>query len=135
MLFYVTDDAAATTIERLIRAAGFGPLKAGGVADAGRIEAPGGEPVRPERRARRPRPSARRRRSRPTRMSVTVAAVVDVRRGERSHARLVEGVGVPDAPIVGTGPKYLSRQFDPSKPSKLCSDMYLREARVARSHR
>jgi 8-hydroxy-5-deazaflavin:NADPH oxidoreductase len=44
VLFYATDDdAAATTIERLVRAAGFDPLKAGGVADAGRIEAPGGD--------------------------------------------------------------------------------------------
>jgi predicted dinucleotide-binding enzyme len=44
VLFYATDDdAAATTIERLIRAAGFDPLKAGGVADAGRIETPGGD--------------------------------------------------------------------------------------------
>ena len=44
VLFYATDDdTAATTIERLIRAAGFDPLKAGGVADAGRIEAPGGD--------------------------------------------------------------------------------------------
>ena len=44
VLFYATDDdAAATTIERLIHAAGFDPLKAGGVADAGRIEAPGGD--------------------------------------------------------------------------------------------
>ena len=44
MLFYATDDdAAATTIERLIQAAGFDPLKAGGVADAGRIEMPGGD--------------------------------------------------------------------------------------------
>jgi 8-hydroxy-5-deazaflavin:NADPH oxidoreductase len=44
VLFYATDDAAAaTTIERLIRAAGFEPLKAGGVADAGRIEAPRGD--------------------------------------------------------------------------------------------
>jgi predicted dinucleotide-binding enzyme len=44
VLFYTTDDeAAATTIERLIRAAGFEPLKAGGVADAGRIEMPGGD--------------------------------------------------------------------------------------------
>ena len=44
VLFYATDDAAAaTTIERLIRAAGFDPLKAGGAADAGRIEAPGGD--------------------------------------------------------------------------------------------
>jgi predicted dinucleotide-binding enzyme len=44
VLFYATDDdAAGTTIERLIRAAGFDPLRAGGVADAGRIEAPGGD--------------------------------------------------------------------------------------------
>jgi predicted dinucleotide-binding enzyme len=44
VLFYATDDgAAATTIERLIRAAGFDPFKAGGVADSGRIEAPGGD--------------------------------------------------------------------------------------------
>ena len=44
VLFYATDDdAAATTIERLIRAAGFEPLKAGGAADAGRIEMPAGD--------------------------------------------------------------------------------------------
>jgi 8-hydroxy-5-deazaflavin:NADPH oxidoreductase len=44
VLFYATDDdEAATTVERLIRAAGFEPLKAGGVADAGRIEAPSGD--------------------------------------------------------------------------------------------
>jgi predicted dinucleotide-binding enzyme len=44
VLFYATDDdAAATTIERLIRAAGFDPLQAGGLADAGRIEMPGGD--------------------------------------------------------------------------------------------
>jgi 8-hydroxy-5-deazaflavin:NADPH oxidoreductase len=44
VLFYATDDGtAAATIERLIRAAGFDPFKAGGVADAGRIEAPGGD--------------------------------------------------------------------------------------------
>jgi len=43
-LFYATDDdTAATTVERLIRAAGFDALKVGGVADAGRIEAPGGD--------------------------------------------------------------------------------------------
>ncbi len=43
-LFYATDDAtAASTAERLIRAAGFDPLKVGGVADTGRIEAPGGD--------------------------------------------------------------------------------------------
>jgi predicted dinucleotide-binding enzyme len=44
VLFYATDDdEAASTIERLIRVAGFEPLKAGGVADAGRLEAPGGD--------------------------------------------------------------------------------------------
>jgi predicted dinucleotide-binding enzyme len=44
VLFYATDDdTAATTVERLIRAAGFEPLKAGGVADVGRIESPGGD--------------------------------------------------------------------------------------------
>jgi 8-hydroxy-5-deazaflavin:NADPH oxidoreductase len=44
VLFYATDDdTAAATIERLILAAGFDPLKAGGVTDAGRIEVPGGD--------------------------------------------------------------------------------------------
>jgi predicted dinucleotide-binding enzyme len=44
VLFYATDDdGAVTTIERLIRVSGFDPLKVGGVADAGRIEAPGGD--------------------------------------------------------------------------------------------
>jgi 8-hydroxy-5-deazaflavin:NADPH oxidoreductase len=44
VLFYATDDdTAATTIQRLVRAAGFEPLRAGGVADAGRLEAPGGD--------------------------------------------------------------------------------------------
>jgi hypothetical protein len=44
VLFYATDDeTAAKTIERLIRAAGFEPWKAGGLAAAGRIEAPGGD--------------------------------------------------------------------------------------------
>ena len=48
VLFYATDDdVAATTIERLIRAAGFEPLKAGGLADAGRIEVPGGDLTQP----------------------------------------------------------------------------------------
>jgi 8-hydroxy-5-deazaflavin:NADPH oxidoreductase len=43
-LFYATDDdTAATTVEHLIRAAGFDPLKAGGVTDAGRIEGPTGD--------------------------------------------------------------------------------------------
>ncbi len=44
VLFYATDDGAAeATAQRLIRAAGFEPLKVGGVADAGRIEGPDGE--------------------------------------------------------------------------------------------
>jgi predicted dinucleotide-binding enzyme len=42
VLFYATDDdAAAAAIERLISAAGFDPLKVGGLAEAGRIEVPG----------------------------------------------------------------------------------------------
>jgi hypothetical protein len=71
VLFYATDDAsAATTIERLIRAAGFDPLKAGGVADAGRLEAQRRPPpVRLERRTRRSRPSGRRGRGSGTRMT------------------------------------------------------------------
>ena len=44
VVFYATDDdTAGTTIERLIRAAGFEPLKVGGVADVWRIEGPGGD--------------------------------------------------------------------------------------------
>ena len=44
VLFYATDDlTAATAVEQLIRTAGFEPLKAGGLADAGRIEGPGGD--------------------------------------------------------------------------------------------
>ena len=43
-LFFATDDdAAVTTIERLIRAAGFDPVKAGGALAALRIEMPGGD--------------------------------------------------------------------------------------------
>ncbi|MEV2214879.1 NAD(P)-binding domain-containing protein [Streptomyces sp. NPDC050997] len=43
-LFYATDDnSAAVTAERLIRAAGFDPVKAGGLAAAERIEAPEGD--------------------------------------------------------------------------------------------
>ncbi|SEL31894.1 NADPH-dependent F420 reductase [Streptacidiphilus jiangxiensis] len=43
-LFYATDDeTAAAAVERLIHAAGYEPVKAGGLADAGRIEAPGGD--------------------------------------------------------------------------------------------
>jgi predicted dinucleotide-binding enzyme len=44
VLFYATDDdAAEATAQRLIRAAGFEPLKVGGVTEAGRIEGPDGE--------------------------------------------------------------------------------------------
>jgi predicted dinucleotide-binding enzyme len=44
VLFYATDDdEAAATAERLIRVAGFDPLKVGGVAEAIRIEMPGGD--------------------------------------------------------------------------------------------
>jgi predicted dinucleotide-binding enzyme len=44
VLFYATDDdRAAAAIERLITVAGFDPVKAGGVSDAGRIEMPGGD--------------------------------------------------------------------------------------------
>jgi predicted dinucleotide-binding enzyme len=43
-LFYATDDdSAAGTVERLIRAAGFDPVRAGGFADAGRLEGPSGD--------------------------------------------------------------------------------------------
>lgn len=54
-LMYAADgDAAAKTAEQLIRTAGYEPVKAGGVAAAGRIEAGGdlqfgGEPVDPDR--------------------------------------------------------------------------------------
>jgi 8-hydroxy-5-deazaflavin:NADPH oxidoreductase len=44
VLIYATaDQTAATTIERLIRAAGFDPMNIGGTASAGRIEASGGD--------------------------------------------------------------------------------------------
>lgn len=44
VLFYATDDdVAATSVERLIRAAGFEPVKVGGIAAAVRIEMPGGD--------------------------------------------------------------------------------------------
>lgn len=44
VLFYATDDdRAAAVIERLISAAGFDPVRAGGVKDAGRLEVPGGD--------------------------------------------------------------------------------------------
>jgi 8-hydroxy-5-deazaflavin:NADPH oxidoreductase len=44
ILFYATDDdVAEATARSLIRAAGFEPLKVGGVSEAGRIEGPDGE--------------------------------------------------------------------------------------------
>jgi predicted dinucleotide-binding enzyme len=43
LLYATDDDHAASTLERLITAAGFDPVKAGGVADCGRIESPGGD--------------------------------------------------------------------------------------------
>jgi predicted dinucleotide-binding enzyme len=46
VLFYATDeDQAAAVVEQLIRAAGFDPVKVGGVSDAARIEALGGDLV------------------------------------------------------------------------------------------
>jgi predicted dinucleotide-binding enzyme len=43
LLYATDDDTAAAAAERLIGAAGFVPLKVGGVADSGRIEMPGGD--------------------------------------------------------------------------------------------
>jgi predicted dinucleotide-binding enzyme len=43
LLYASDDDKAAAVAERLIGAAGFDPVKAGGVDDAGRIELPGGD--------------------------------------------------------------------------------------------
>jgi 8-hydroxy-5-deazaflavin:NADPH oxidoreductase len=44
VLFYATDDQrAAAVIGRLITAAGFDPVKAGGLKDAGRLELPDGD--------------------------------------------------------------------------------------------
>jgi len=44
VLFYATDDdQAAAAVQRLIRAAGFDPVKVGGVSDAARIEGPNGD--------------------------------------------------------------------------------------------
>jgi predicted dinucleotide-binding enzyme len=44
VLFYATDDdTAEATAQRLIRAAGFEPLKVGGASEAGRIQGPDGE--------------------------------------------------------------------------------------------
>jgi 8-hydroxy-5-deazaflavin:NADPH oxidoreductase len=41
VLFYVTDDRAGQDVERLIRTAGFEPVKAGGLARSGRLEVGG----------------------------------------------------------------------------------------------
>ena len=42
MLFYVTDDDhAGKQVERLIRAAGFEPVKVGGIEQSGRLEVGG----------------------------------------------------------------------------------------------
>jgi predicted dinucleotide-binding enzyme len=44
VLFYATDDdRAAAAVEHLITVAGFDPVKVGGVAEAARIEVPGGD--------------------------------------------------------------------------------------------
>jgi 8-hydroxy-5-deazaflavin:NADPH oxidoreductase len=44
ILFYATDDdGAAVAVERLIKAAGFDPVRAGGVDEAIRLEMPGGD--------------------------------------------------------------------------------------------
>jgi hypothetical protein len=43
VLFYATDDQRAAAIERLIAAAGFDPVKAGGAKDVGRLEFPYGD--------------------------------------------------------------------------------------------
>jgi 8-hydroxy-5-deazaflavin:NADPH oxidoreductase len=44
VLFYATDDeVAAAAAEHLIGAAGFEPVRAGGVGDAARLEVPGGD--------------------------------------------------------------------------------------------
>ena len=44
VLFYATDDdQAADAVEGLITAAGFDPVRAGGIADAARLEVPGGD--------------------------------------------------------------------------------------------
>jgi len=44
VLFYATDDdTAASAVERLIRVAGFEAVRAGGLGDVGRIEAPAGD--------------------------------------------------------------------------------------------
>jgi predicted dinucleotide-binding enzyme len=40
-LFYATDDRAGEDVERLIRAAGFEPVKVGGIEQSGRLEVGG----------------------------------------------------------------------------------------------
>jgi predicted dinucleotide-binding enzyme len=41
VLFYATDDAAGEEVERLIRTAGFEPVKVGGIEQSGRLEVGG----------------------------------------------------------------------------------------------
>jgi len=43
LLYATDDDIADATVQRLIRVAGFEPLKLGGVSSAARIEVPGGD--------------------------------------------------------------------------------------------
>ena len=43
LLYASDDDTAAAVAERLLGAAGFDPMRVGGVGDAGRIELPGGD--------------------------------------------------------------------------------------------
>jgi predicted dinucleotide-binding enzyme len=43
LLYATDDDTAEATAQRLIRAAGFEPLKVGGVSEAGRMEGPDGD--------------------------------------------------------------------------------------------
>jgi predicted dinucleotide-binding enzyme len=44
VLFHATDDAqAATSVQRLISAAGFDAVRAGGLKDVGRMEGPDGD--------------------------------------------------------------------------------------------
>ena len=41
VLFYVADDHAGVVVERLIRGAGFEPVRAGGIEQSGRLEVGG----------------------------------------------------------------------------------------------
>ena len=43
LLYATDDDAAAATVKRLIRTAGFEPMDVGGLADVGRMEGPSGD--------------------------------------------------------------------------------------------